>query len=522
MRFPNIQKEVRHSLNTSNRQEAKRLAVKLYMQTTIEFQNALENLATIEDALKFASGVLTLESNLPDTERNYLNKSFNILISENRNLLKKRFLQDITNEERKCLDSLGKYISLIAQCDFESESELDLFPFYTDKLTDIVNNLVIRINRAVDQGIHHTEVRNRSRDEKKQSHIGNKFSEVCDEYTKERLAGNNWEIKTQKAYEATFHLFEKIIGNIPIDGINASTCRDFKSDIRKLPKNHSKDSRYRELSIQELLKRKIREEDLLSIESVNKHIGRLSSFLNWCVQQSFLERNYSTGMQIRVSKAGIDRREPFTVEELNRLFTDPIFNDGEMKNNYYFWLPLIALYSGARIQEICQLELKDIYEKEGVLIFDVNADSASKRLKNANSVRVIPVHNYLIEVGVLKYIQALKKHGKKVLFPELNKNADGREGQSQPASKWFARYKLKHGFQTNRVKVFHSFRHNFINELNKLDVRENIAATIVGHEHEPITYGTYGGRAPVEFLNEIVQKIEYAGFDTSKIKWHSN
>lgn len=414
------------------------------------------------------------------------------------------------------------YLNVIDQSNFETQLDLDLCPLYIRKITEATENLLIRISRATGQNSiipetatqpasHHPTVA------KGQNLSSDSFSSVSQEYVAERLAGNNWESKTEQSYKVTFQIFVDIFGDIGIEDINSAVCRDFKNKIQRLPKNHSKDSRYRDLSILEILNQKIPKTDKLSTESVNKHLGRLSSLFNWCFQQNYMERNYISGMKIRTSKSNIDSRKPFTTADLNKLFDDPIYAKGKMKNSYYFWLPLIALYSGARIQEICQLTLKDIHKVDGILIFDINDESDGKRLKNIKSKRIIPVHDSLKSIGLEKHIAQLKRRKQTVLFPELYTHADGREGQSQPASKWFARYKGKHGFKTDGVKAFHSFRHTFIDELKKLNTPEHISASLAGHSHEAITYGTYGAENTAKLLNEHLQKIDYQGFNIGMI-----
>jgi hypothetical protein len=249
VRFPNIQKEVRRSLKTTNRQEAQRLAIALYMQTTMDFQTTLENVDTIDEALILASGLLTIQSNLPSAESKELLETFHILIEDNKSLLERRFLKDISPEERKCLESLGSLISRFIRYDFDSEAGLKYFPFYSDKIKEIIEKLLIRIERATNSHLVSIEPAIAAQP---QIQICS-FSKVCDEFVSERLAGGNWQSKTQQAYEVTFQLFIGIFGDIPITKIDASMCRDFKSNIQKFPKNHSKDTKYRKLSVPELL-----------------------------------------------------------------------------------------------------------------------------------------------------------------------------------------------------------------------------------------------------------------------------
>ncbi|PCI54498.1 MAG: hypothetical protein COB36_10045 [Alphaproteobacteria bacterium] len=524
-RFPYIQKEIRRSLRTASRSVAKRLAAKLYMQMTMDYETALEHLDTIDEALNLIPALLNLETKFPKADVNILQEYFDDIVAENNHLLKQRFLSDITEQEQKCLEKIGHYLSVIDQTDFTTPNDTDLCPFLIGKIIDATDKLLTRISRATGQSYRKLvvpQLATSPADQKTKSRnpprpTRNSFSSVSQEYITERLAGNNWENKTRQAYDASFQLFISIFGDMAITDIDSTVCRDFKAKIQRLPKNHSKDSRYRDLPILEILQLKIPSSDTLSVESVNKHLGRLSSLFNWCFQQNYMERNFISGMKIRTSKSNIDSRKPFTAEDLNNLFDDPVYTKGKMKNSYYYWLPLIALYSGARIQEICQLALKDIHESDGILVFNINDDSTGKRLKNIKSKRIIPVHEALKSIGLEKHIAHLEKQKQKVLFPELYVHADGREGQSQPASKWFARYKTKHGFETDGVKAFHSFRHTFIDELKKLNTPEHITAALAGHSHDAITYGTYGAESTASLLNEHIQRIQYADFDLASI-----
>ena len=90
----------------------------------------------------------------------------------------------------------------------------------------------------------------------------------------------------------------------------------------------------------------------------------------------------------------------------------------------------MALYTGGRINELCQLYLSDIRVSEsGVAYLDFNLDTpdkvmddeteTDKSLKTPNAQRQMPIHPELIKLGFLKYVEALKVDGRERLFPEL-------------------------------------------------------------------------------------------------------
>jgi len=518
--FPNIQKEIRRSLHTASIKRAKQLATRLYLTVTNEFLTALENLSTIEDALKYIPAVLTIKSQLPHPLADELRNTYQEIISANKELVELRYLEDIADQERKILRSIGDAIDIICQMHFVNDIDEKVAPTVINNIVEKTNKLINRLKREASQTPYHKGPNASEAPQILPVEQDELFSEVCNKFIEERVTGNNWETKTRGAYEATFEIFKQIVGDIPVSTIRAKECREFKSKVQLIPKNHSKMAAYRNKTIQQLIQKQVPVGKRISTESANKHIGRMSSLLNWCAQQDYADKNPIAGMQIRTNKAKIDTRQPFDIDDLNTLFDDPIYVDGKHKQSYYFWLPLVALYTGARIQEICQLEVADIHEVDGILVFDINSDSASKKLKNTNSKRIIPAHDDLTALGLNQLLDRRQRQKQKYLFPELHQNTDQRDGQSQPASKWFARYKSKHGFKRDGVKAFHSFRHTFVNELKHNNTPEHITAALAGHIHESITYGTYGGKNAVELLNKHLQKIEYEGFIKHQIIWH--
>lgn len=427
-------------------------------------------------------------------------------------------MEDITEKEQQLLGKISGAIDLILQMDFADPEQELLSPIPVKVILENTDKLIDRLkHRATLPTLNAQATAKPPAVTTANQYL---FMDVCEKFITERISGDNWQKKTRDAYDVTFRLFKDIVGNVPIESINAAVCRTFKDKIQHLPKNHSKIARYRDQAVSKLVAQNIPVEQRISTESANKHILRITSLLHWCVQQSYVDKNYMAGMAVRIKKSTIDNRQPFNADDLNQLFSGPIYTDGKMRYSYYFWLPLIGLYSGARIQEICQLELADIYEIDGILVFDINDNSETKRLKTQTSRRIIPVHNDLIALGLNRLLARRKRQKDKQLFPELHKHASDREGQSQPASKWFARHKTKYGFATDGVKAFHSFRHTFIDELKGLNTPEHITASLAGHAHENITYGTYGGKDSVGKLNEYVQRIDYQGFDYNHIRWH--
>lgn len=150
---------------------------------------------------------------------------------------------------------------------------------------------------------------------------------------------------------------------------------------------------------------------------------------------------------------------------------------GNNRKPWLFHAINIAAHTGARVEAIS----KCVYmpNQNGVWF---------PRMKYEKQDRRIPVHPKIKES--LTYWQ------------------DNRKNKST-ISTAFTNLKKSLGY-TGRVKVFHSFRNTFIQQLAFNNVSEVIAAAAVGHKISTITYGTYGGgQALITSLEEAIRLVDY-------------
>jgi integrase len=107
---------------------------------------------------------------------------------------------------------------------------------------------------------------------------------------------------------------------------------------------------------------------------------------------------------------------------------------GQARHPYQFWLPLLGLYTGGRLEELCQLIVSDVVETNGIWAISINDEGDDKRIKTQQSRRIIPLHPQIVSLGFLQYIDSLKAARGSRVFPEL-KRIGGRYGHAP--SKWF-------------------------------------------------------------------------------------
>ncbi len=264
-------------------------------------------------------------------------------------------------------------------------------------------------------------------------------------------------------------------------------------------------------------------EEILALElppqsavTVRKKWGRLISFCAWLEGKGLLDRNYAAGKK---PKAKAQSYEKFSKTDLIALFESEEYRSGSFTEPFQYWLPLLGLYTGARLEELAQLHLADIKEdpETGVLVFEITAETdaesgaaTTKNLKNGTTARTCPVHSAVMDAGLLAYVEALRSAGYDRLFPELT--LDGVGKVAPRASEWFTEYRRSKGVGdlTGRSsKVFHSFRHTMNATLQKGGIPQEIREALSGHVSKAINIRIYGGTLLVRALKDSLEKLDY-------------
>jgi len=179
---------------------------------------------------------------------------------------------------------------------------------------------------------------------------------------------------------------------------------------------------------------------------------------------------------------------PFSSKEIAGLYKLALIDSQTLAD-----LVLIAMHTGARIEEICSLRCKDIdMKQESITIVDAKTEAGE---------RTIPIHPHIKD----RIEKLIENSTDDYLLSELSKNKYG--DRSNAIGKRFGRLKTKHKFSSRYV--FHSIRKTFTTMLENAGVGENLAADIVGHEKPRITYGLYSGGASLEVMREAIKKINY-------------
>ena len=320
--------------------------------------------------------------------------------------------------------------------------------------------------------------------------------------------------------------FVEIIGDIDFSAVTKREVSNYIDIQTKLPLNRTKSQKYRDLTIKEVMELNLPQKETQTPQNINKRLSKLSVFGNWGVRQGLLLTNPFSGMKFLVKKQP-NRRQPFTTDDLKKILKPETYLNWTINfehpykihkvNNKlpYYWVFLLGIFSGMRTNEMCQLRLSDLKKVDKIWFMFVE-DSENTKVKTESSIRKIPLHPQLIELGFIDYVGNLRKKKKTRVFWELREDRDGF------ASKVSRHYNEKFlpaiGVWKKHTKVLYCTRHTFINKLYSARVDENVIKNLVGHEKE-FTMKHYGGDpfTPERLLEEI-SKVNYSGINWKKLK----
>jgi integrase len=281
-------------------------------------------------------------------------------------------------------------------------------------------------------------------------------------------------LKTRGAAERAINLFIEHRGDVEIHTVRGVDVVNWNNKLLTTKKSNG---------------------EMPKARSADNAIQFLQGLLKWAFKNEYIHHTTQLATQGKFNLTKSQRieategAEPFSVEQLKKIFHYTTWNTFRDNNLNRKWMPLIALHTGMRLEEIAQLRVKDIKTEQGsgIHYIDINREGG-KAVKTNIGVRRIPIHDTLIRLGFMDYV--LMCSGK--LFNETG----------SAVSKAFILYLEKLGIKVkgDRGMVFHSFRDTFNNTLadTSRNVSDRLRYALMGHSTSGDTNETnYTKKIPV-------------------------
>ncbi|WP_404991287.1 phage integrase SAM-like domain-containing protein [Cupriavidus pauculus] len=234
----------------------------------------------------------------------------------------------------------------------------------------------------------------------------------------------------------------------------------------------------------------------------------LKTLLNYAARDlEWIKKNPWEGLDIKHRTE--NKRKPWTADQVKAFFTLPLFTRYDLPTQQRagkdaaYWIPLLGLFTGARVGELCQLRVADVIaHSDGNAAISINDESEGSTVKTAAGIREIPAHSELVRLGFLAYVQDVRSQGKDSLWPALK--LDTKPGRN--FSNWFGTYRAK---ASVALPDFHSFRHTVRSKMTAANIQPIVQDKITGHE----TVGSVGVTVYTEVsddqVREAVEAIRY-------------
>ena len=316
------------------------------------------------------------------------------------------------------------------------------------------------------------------------------LSELAEKFIEAKIRDGKWREATVRNNPRKLRLFAEILNNKPVDLVSRDDVRDWRDVLIDLE---------------------------LAPNTIGLHFRVVTSMFNWAKLEG--KATIDNPLKGLAPKGDKGTREAFTPDDLKTLFHSPLYTGHwradrrerpgtELVKDHKFWLPLVALHSGLRVEEAAKLTLADLREVEGVWCFCV-----TEAKTNAGN-RIVPVHPRLIHLGLLDHRAEVERSKGTQLWPELRKGSEGRF--SQGFVQWWSSFRHLIGLNREGL-VFHSFRHTFVSTLMKSNAPETTVKVLVGHASQDVTKGTYGSKllTPHDML-ELIREHDF-GADLSHL-----
>ncbi|NCC61166.1 MAG: site-specific integrase [Verrucomicrobiae bacterium] len=333
---------------------------------------------------------------------------------------------------------------------------------------------------------------------------------------------------TLRKYIACIDEFIEINGDLELIDLSKEHCRHYRETIKLLPAKYK--TRFRGQSIKKILKTKHDPSMLCDAVSINDKLNCIKQFFCWAVDKGHLDENYMDGLTVKAKKRSTTAHAPYSMADISAMF-GPEYISRTVNESWHFWLPILALYTGARQSELAQLKVEDVCLVEEIWCIHIRPDETDSRssVKTEAGIRTIPLHPFIVQdLHFIDYVASRKSTGKSTLW-DITVPKTG--GYGKNVSKWFmANFLAKVGLDDcpgGHKRAFHSFRSTLCTILKRAKVPGRMAAQVVGHvpptvamdwvESHSMTYDYYAGGFSIRDIYEAVTaKIDY-GLDLSHL-----
>ncbi|MEV9530780.1 tyrosine-type recombinase/integrase [Aliarcobacter butzleri] len=308
------------------------------------------------------------------------------------------------------------------------------------------------------------------------------ISSTFAKYIKYQSKEDNWKKDTLDLNIRVFKLLDMYFKDKSLKDIKFEDLIDFRDILFEIPLSYTTKNFFKGKDLDFIINNND-DYEKLSNNVIHKYIIRVNQYFDYMYKLDYI-------VKIDFKIPNIDpkgkKRQNYTNEEIQKI-SDLMKND--TKENQF--IASVATYMGMRLKEITQLKREDIIEIGDIYCISININD-DKTTKTDTSIRTIPIHPKLIELGFLDFVKS--------------KNDNLFDIDNRSFSTYFRRtYKNL----INENKTFYCLRHNFIDTLTQNNQKIEHIKAFVGHAQSDKTTFGYTNPLNVKLLSELLKIINY-------------
>ncbi|ROP59703.1 phage integrase family protein [Enterobacter sp. BIGb0383] len=340
------------------------------------------------------------------------------------------------------------------------------------------------------------------------------LASLIDQYEQENA--QNWKPATLSENRASHSTLIEIFDYLSIQDVSKATRSDMlrvREVLQQIPKNRKQ--RFKDMQLSDLLNREAKTDCLDVVTINNKYLIKMAAVFKWAVRNDLIAKNLTEGLELKVpQRKASDARDAFSPEQAGQLLVAAkAYSQKTSGKPYHYYVTALAAITGARLNEVAQLQVKDVRATEaGSVYIHINEDDSSlpgKSIKNAHSDRCVPLVDGAYGFVLADFMSLVEDRRKTagdnaMVFDglKLMKN-----GYGEQVSKWFNRTLLPKVLADRSGLAFHSFRHTVATQLKQHGVELAYAQAIMGHSSGSITYDRYAKEVEVDRLVNVMAGV---------------
>ncbi|MBI1212960.1 MAG: tyrosine-type recombinase/integrase [Alphaproteobacteria bacterium] len=349
--------------------------------------------------------------------------------------------------------------------------------------------------------------------------LGPMLSAVLPDFLTAMTEDVGWSGQTRAQNEATYELFLRVCGDEAIISYERRHLGDFYNLLRRLPALYAKSPAYRGKSVTEIVQLgESQGAERLAMRTIKRHFAALHRLFGYLKRQGlYSAENPAADFEFPTQGRANQKRKMWEGEALTKLFSSPVWAGCKSKDrrsiagsevifDERYWLPILGLFHGNRLEEFAQLRRGDVRQEAGVWFFDIH-DEGERQLKNEQSQRRVPVHPKVLELNFVDYVKSISHAPEALLFPDLTPGGPDKK-LGYHFTKWWTTYRRKVGVYEKGLD-YHSFRHGVTTKLYGADVSEPLVDELTGHEGQSTSRRVYKKDLPLRMLYEAISKVSW-------------